>query len=194
MTYAFLTTALSSVAPNSAAPTLRDNICSIEISGVNIAVRDVVHMRYKENGIPKGVYGICTFSDTDGVTPNFSFVFDQNIYLLFNNISQSDFMGLDIYRNLEYEKVSYYAISTKVLRSNYSDELKLYNTAIDHKLSINNEGREFFGSFKDVMVSDKIIFADYCNNYSYGVSLDEETFNNKYNKFRKSINFNIANR
>lgn len=192
--YIFVTQNQSNIASNAVAPTLRDEEVTLEIGNVDVVVDDVVHMRYKENGIPKGLYGVVIFEDMDGTIPSFVFKFDSNIYELYSNISQGDFLGVDIYRGIQYEKVSTYNISTDVTRANYSEELKSYNVSLSHDLTINSEGREFFGSFKDVIVADKIIFADYCKSYAYGVSLSEDSYNNRKNKFRKSINFNIAKR
>jgi hypothetical protein len=192
--YIFVTQNQSNIAPNAVAPTLRYEEVTLEIGNVDVLVDDVIHMRYKENGIPKGLYGVVIFEDMDGATPSFVFKFDSNIYELYSNISQGDFLGADIYRGIQYEKVSTYNISTDVTRANYSEELKSYNVSLSHDLTINSEGREFFGSFKNVIVADKIIFADYCKSYAYGVSLSEDSYNNRKNKFRKSINFNIAKR
>jgi hypothetical protein len=190
--FGFLTTSSANIFPHAVTEVfVRGNTASINIL-VDVAVRDVIHMRYRENGIPKGVYGVCTYSDMDAVFPSFSFDFDQNIYELFSDISQGDFLGIEVYREVEHHKVSYYSISTSVTRANYSEELRSYNVSLDHSLIIGNDGREFFGDFKEVIVSDKIIFADWCNYYAYGVSLDEDTYNNRYNKFRKSVSFNVA--
>lgn len=189
--FGFLTTPYGNIAPYAVEVEVRGNTASIEIL-TDVDVRDVIHMRYKENGIPKGVYGVCRYSDMDAIIPNFSFDFDQNIYELFSDISQGNFLGIEVYRNVEHDKVSYYSISTSVTRANYSEELKSYNISLDHSLVIGNDGREFFGDFKQVIVSDKIIFADWCDNYAYGVSLNEDTYNNRYNKFRQSVSFNVA--
>lgn len=191
--FGFLTTTSGNIAPQAVNVTVRANTASLDVFA-DVIARDVIHMRYRENGIPKGVYGVCTYADMDGVVPNFTFTFDQNIYPLFSSVSQGDFLGIEIYREIEHNKVSYYSISTSVTRANYSEELKSYNVSLDHSLTIDNDGREFFGDFKDVIVADKIIFADYCDNYAYGVSLDEDTYNNRYNKFRKSVSFNVAKR
>ena len=113
---------------------------------------------------------------------------------MFSNVAQSDFLGITVYRTVEHDSVSYYSIETSVTRANYSEELKSYKVSLDHSLTINNDGREFFGDFKDVVVADKILFADHCENYAYGVSLDEDSYNTRYNKFKRSVSFNIAKR
>lgn len=192
--YIFVTQNVSNVGSGFAAPTVRQNEVNIQVANFDVLVDDVVHMRYKENGIPKGVYGVVIYSDPDALIPSFAFKFDSNIYELFDDISASDFLGVDVYRGTAYDKVSDYNISTELTRANYSEELKSYNVSLSHELSINNEGRQFFGSFKDVIVADKIIFADYCKSFAYGVSLSDDSYDNRKNKFRKSINFNIAKR
>ena len=135
--YIFVTQNQSNIALNAVAPTLRDEEVTLEIGNVDVLVDDVVHMRYKENGIPKGLYGVVIFEDMDGITPSFVFKFDSNIYELYSNISQGDFLGVDIYRGIQYEKVSTYNISTDVTRANYSEELKANGGVSPYKEAVN---------------------------------------------------------
>lgn len=192
MSYAFVSEAYVSIGFVPVGVDVRKGQAQINISNVDVVEGDVVHMKYYLNDIPKGVYGIVTFVDMDGVIPFFTFSFDEEVYELYDDVSVSDFINLDIYRTHTYTKVSYYSLDAEIFRANYSKELKSYNTSLDYTISINSEGREFFRSFKEVVTADKLIFADYCKNYAYGVSLTEDSYTNRKNKFRKSVNFNVA--
>lgn len=194
--YEFLVDQRSAISPIGLTSPIdvRSNIVSVYMSNFDVLVDDVIHLKYRENGIPKGVYGVCTYADPDAVNPSFSFVFDQEIYELFNDISQSDVIGIDNYRGSIYQKVSQYDIKSSVNRATYGDELKAYNISLDYSLTINEENRLFFNGFKEVIRAEKIIFADYCKSFAYGVSLSEDSYNNINNVFKKSINFNIAKR
>lgn len=192
MSYAFVSEAHVSIGSVPVGVDVRRGQAQINISNVDVVEGDVVHMKYYLNDIPKGVYGVVTFADMDGVIPYFTFSFDEEVYELYDDVSVFDFINLDIYRTHTYTKVSYYSLDAEIFRANYSKELKSYNTSLDYTISINSEGREFFGSFKEVVTADKLIFADYCKNYAYGVSLTEDSYANRKNKFRKSVNFNVA--
>lgn len=194
--YEFLITQRSSISPGGLTDVvdLRDNEVTVFISTVDVLVDDVIHLKYYESNIPKGVYGVCTSVDMDVVTPNFVFKFDQDVYELFNNILQQDVIGIDNYRGTVYDKVSQYDIIASVNRATYGDELKSYYTSLDYNLIINQENRLFFNGFKQVITADKILFADYCKSFAYGVSLSEDSYNNINNVFKQSVNFNIAKR
>jgi hypothetical protein len=194
--YDFLITQRSSISPGGLTDVvgLRYNEVTVPISNVDVLVDDVIHLKYYESNIPKGVYGVCTSVDMDGVNPNFVFKFDQDVYELFNNILQQDVIGIDNYRGTVYDKVSQYDITASVNRATYGDELKSYYTSLDYNLIINQENRLFFNGFKQVITADKILFADYCKSFAYGVSLSEDSYNNINNVFKQSVNFNIAKR
>lgn len=192
--YEFLTTAISFI--NSGALNdpigIRNNVATVPISNANVLVDDVVHLKYYENDIPKGVYGVVISADFDAVVPSFSFRFDQDIYELFNNILQQDVIEISNYRGTVYDKVSQYDIKSSVNRATYGDELKAYYVSVDYNLVINQENRLFFNGFKEVITAQKILFADYCKSFAYGVSLSEDSYNNINNVFKQSVNFNIA--
>lgn len=194
--YDFLITQISSISPSGLTDVvgLRYNEVTVPISNVDVLVDDVIHLKYYESNIPKGVYGVCTYVDMDGITPNFVFKFDQDVYELFNNILQQDVIGIDNYRGTVYDKVSQYDITASVNRATYGDELKSYYTSLDYNLIINQENRLFFNGFKQVITADKILFANYCKSFAYGVSLSEDSYNNINNVFKQSVNFNIAKR
>jgi hypothetical protein len=194
MSYAFVSESHDSVPSIGTFVNVSNGQASINVGGVDVTDGDIVHMKYYLNDIPKGVYGVVIEADMDGVIPYFAFQFDEEVYPLTANVLSSDFIRADIYRTVLYSKVSEYSLDVEFVRANYSKELKSYNTSLNYTLNLNNEGREFFGSFKQVLTAEKLIFADYCKNYSYGVSLTEDTYIKRGNKFRKSINFNVAER
>ena len=194
--YEFLTAQRSSITPLAliANVGVRDNEVNVKVPNVDVLVDDVIHLTYTVNNIPKGVYGVCIYVDMGAVVPEFTFKIDQNIYELYSNIPQGNVTSISNYRGTVYDKVSQYDIKTNVTRATYSEELRSYNTSLDYELVINQELRSFFGGFKTVIIADKILFADYCNSYAYGVSLSEDSYNNINNVFKQSVNFNIAKR
>ncbi len=196
MTFQFITTPQSSI--NTAALTapvdIDNELATVFVPGVNVQVNDVIHLSYKLNSIPHGVYGVCTSVDMDAATPNFVFKFDSDVYELTVDIPQNNVTDITTYRGNTYDKISQYEIVPTVTRAVYSNQLNSYNTTLDYDLIINKENRKFFSEFKSVVTADKILFADLCDNYAYGVSLSEATFDNINNVFSQAINFNIAKR
>lgn len=192
--YIFVTEQVTSIAPIvSTDITVRSNEVTVEIQA-SVELDDVIHLRYRDGNILKGVYGIVSFIDFDAQVPYFVFTFDKNIYQLSEDIIPSDFLGADVYRGNTYDKISKYDIKSSVVRATYSEEQKSYYTSFNYELSINEEKRAFFNSFKPVLAASKILFADYCDGFAYGVSLTEDSYDNIGNVFKKSINFNIAKR
>ena len=192
--YIFVTEQVTSIAPIvSTDITVRYNEVTVEIQA-SVEVDDVIHLRYKEGNILKGVYGIVSFIDFDAQVPYFVFTFDEEIYQIAGDITPSDFLGADVYRGNTYDQVSKYDIKSSVVRATYSEEQRSYYTSFNYELSINEEKRKFFNGFKPVLSASKILFADYCDGFAYGVSLTEDTYDNISNVFKKSINFNIAKR
>jgi hypothetical protein len=196
MTFQFITNPQFSIAANGlTAPVDVDGeSATVFVPGVTMQVNDVVHLSYKLNDIPQGVYGVCTQVKAGAAQPNFVFKFDSKVYSLLADIPQNNVTEITVYRGSAYDKISQYEIVPTVTRAVYSDQLKSYNTTIDYNLTINQENRKFFSGFKSVVIADKILFADLCDNYAYGVSLSEATFNNINNVFSQAINFNIAKR
>jgi hypothetical protein len=194
--YDFLTEQVTSIAPGAVLNdiTVRDNEVTVQLGNVDVLVDDVIHLKYKDGVIPKGVYGICIYENLSDPIPSFSFKFDTEIFDLSSDIDPQYFYGIDVYRGTVYDKVSQYDIQTEIIRSTYSEELKVYQYSENHLLRINQEKRKFFGGFRSVLSADKILFADYCKQVAYGVSLSEDTYSNINNAFSKSINFNIAKR
>ncbi len=196
MTFQFITNPQLSI--NTSALTAPVDVdgesATVFVPSVTVQVNDVVHLSYKLNSIPQGVYGVCTSVDMDAAQPNFVFKFDSKVYSLLADIPQNNVTDITAYRGNAYDKISQYEIVPTVTRAVYSDQLKSYNTTLDYSLTINQENRKFFNGFKSVVTEDKILFADFCDNYAYGVSLSEATFNNIKNIFSQVINFNIAKR
>lgn len=196
MTFQFITNPQSSI--NTSALTapvdVNGELATVFVPSVSVQVNDVIHLSYKLNDIPQGVYGVCVSVDMDAAQPNFVFNFDSKVYSLLADIPQNNVTDITTYRGNAYDKVSQYEIIPTVTRAVYSDQLKSYNTTIDYNLTINQEKRKFFTEFKSVITEDKILFADLCDSYAYGVSLSEATFNNINNVFSQAINFNIAKR
>lgn len=189
MSYAFKITEHQSFAPGFSEVNVRDNTFDLPQNTFSFDREDVIHITYSENGFKKGVYAVCT-----GIGQGAGFTFDQRIYPLTTTINQQDVLGATVYRGDAYEKISTIDFNVSVNRAVYSNEYRAYNVNKDYQIVVNQENRRFFDSFDDVALSEKMILADYCENYAYGVSYDEQTFNLVNNKFATALVFNVATR
>ena len=189
MSYAFKITQEASLAPNFSEVNVRDNTFDLPQNTFSFDREDVIHMTYRENGFKKGFYAVCT-----GIGQQAGFTFDQTFYPVTATIAQGNVLGATVYRGDAYTKISTIDFNVSVNRAVYSNEYKAYNVSKDYQVVVNQEGRRFFDDFDDVAYANKIILADYCENYAYGVSYDQETFNLVNNKFSSALVFNIATR
>lgn len=189
MSYAFKITDIQSFGPNFSEVNVRDNTFDLPGSGYSFQRNDVIHITYTQNGFKKGLYAVCT-----GIGVGAGFTFDQRIYPVTQTIVASSVLGATLYRGDAYTKISTVDFNVSVNRGVYSEEYKAYNVSKEYSVVVNQENRRFFDSFDDVAFSDKMILADYCENYAYGVSYDEETFSLINNRFATSLVFNVATR
>ena len=192
MSYEIRTVAAQEFAPGFSEINVRSNLFDFtnnHPSGYSFSKGDVVHARYYEGDFIRGVYGVAT-----GLGTSATFKFDQEIYPLTSNVSASDVIGVTLYTAAGYNKISDINFSAVVNRAVFSEEYKAYNISKDYEVAINAEARRFFGSFKDTALSTKMILVDYCENYAYGISFQEERFNLTNNVFRNQLSFNVATR
>jgi len=152
---------------------------------------DVVYLPVSDT---TGVFGYCF--DPSGKV----FRYDTEIYGTFTgsqNITGCEFW--DASNDLLYDDVTSYRIGSQIERGLYSESYKTYSSSVDYTLIIDNKRREFFTdtqykSVKDLVLSNDVVFADGCKEIAYGVGFagnDFEVFNNK---FKSSLEFNIATR
>lgn len=192
MSYEIRTVTAQEFAPGFSELNVRGNLIDFTDNhplGYQFSKGDVVHIKYYEGDFIRGVYGVATSLGT-----NATFQFDQEIYPLTSDVSASNVIGVTLYTATGYTKISDINFSATINRAVFSEEYKAYNISKDYEVAINTEARRFFGSFKDTALSTKMILVDFCENYAYGVSFQEERFNLVNNVFRNQLVFNVATR
>jgi hypothetical protein len=161
------------------------------ISSGTFLLNDAVYIPY--NNI-KGVYAIC-------ITPaTRTFQFDNEIYTdVPNSFSSTSSSHWDAGADILYNDVSSYRISSQIERGLYSNAYKPYSSSIDYKLIIGSQRRQFFSetqykSTKQLILANDVVFVDTCDNVAYGVGFEGSDFDVFKNKFKSSLEFNIATR
>ena len=146
---------------------------------------DVVYFQISDT---QGAVGVCTNTGT-------TFNVDTNIY---SNIpasfTPSVAYAFDETTNLLYRDVLGYRIENSVSISTYSESYRPYRTNLDFKLLVSSKMREFNGDLKNMLTTTWITFKDSCENHAYLVSFAEDTFVTLNNRFKSSLEFNIATR
>lgn len=161
------------------------------ISSGTFLANDVVYIPYDD---VKGVYGICIN------TGSRLFQFDNEIYTgLPSNFSSNQSRHWDANADIIFDDVQTYKILTTVNRGLYSDAYKPYSTSMYYTLIVNNKRREYFRntqykSVKDLILANELVFVDTCKSIAYGVGFFGSDFEILNNKFKSSLEFNIATR
>lgn len=151
----------------------------------NFQLRDVVRITYTDT-YQKAVYGICTVASGAA-----TFVFDENIY----PVSPSSITAtIYRYNTADVDETGSYRIGVDVENGLYSKAYLQYENNISYSLIIPAKRREYFGASSTIITSSDVAFADYCNNKAYGVGLSDVSLDNLNNKFKSSLEFNIATR
>jgi len=166
--------------------------------------------------------GACTFSGTTIVTTNVISNSGDVVYFkiservgavgvaqddprqynvdtdIYSNIPSSftpfDANKFDVPNDLLHSNVNSYRIETSVEVSTYSESYRPYNTSVDYKLIVDNAKRDFFNDVKTLITTSYIVFKDSCKDVGYLVSFSDDTFVTLNNKFKSSLEFNIATR
>lgn len=146
---------------------------------------DVVYFKISDT---EGAVGVCKETETQ-------FNVDTNIY---SNIPASftpdNAYKFDQTNDLLHEDVMSYRIENSVSISTYSESYRPYKTSFDFKLVTDNKRREFNGDVKALVSTTWVVFKDRCDNLAYLVSFSEDAFVTLNNKFKSSLEFNIATR
>ena len=150
----------------------------------NYQARDVVRIVYTDT-YEKAVYGVCTNAVTG------EFTFDENIYPVGpSGITATIFK----YNSADVHETSVYRVAVDVENGLYSKAYNQYASNISYSLIIPTKRDEYFGAASTIITSSDVAFADLCDSKAYGVGLSEISLDTLNNKFKSSLEFNIATR
>ena len=165
-----------------------------EIGASNFNTGDVVRVQYILSGIEYGFYALCI----DGATDLFSF--DKNIYNIPNSFNA---LGAK-FKTDEYLHEDVFRIEVEVEHGTYSKQYIKYASTTSYRLILPNNRRNLFGAdglaelinYQETTANyiPQICYVDECNGAAYGVSFTEGTFDVFNNRFKSTIEFNIATR
>lgn len=146
--------------------------------------RDIVRIVYTDT-YEKAVYGVCTNAVTG------EFTFDENIYPVGpSSITATIYK----YNSVDIEEADVYRIAVDVENGLYSKAYKQYESNVTYSLIIPAKRNEYFGGSSKIITSPNIAFADLCDSKAYGVGLSDASLDTLNNKFKSSLEFNIATR
>lgn len=149
------------------------------------ATGDIVYFKISDT---EGAVGVCQKTVT-------KFLVDTNIYTSIPTSFTPDaayhFVEAD---DLLYSDVKSYRFEASVNIATYSESYRPYNSSFDYKLFIDNKRREFQGDFKTMISTTYVVFKDSCNDFAYLVSFGDDAFTILNNKFKSSVEFNVATR
>jgi len=150
----------------------------------SIQNRDVVRIVYTDI-FQKSVYAVCVDAN------NGLFEFDNNIY----PISLSSITGTVFpYNSTDVEEVSVYRIGVNVENGLYSKAYTQYESNISYSLIIPAKRNEYFGVSQTIITQPNVVFVDLCDSKAYGVGLSDISLDTLNNRFKSSLEFNIATR
>jgi len=146
--------------------------------------RDVVKVVYTDV-YEKAVYGVCTNQSTGEIT------FDENIY----PVNPSSFTAtVFLYNDTDVDEVSVYRIGVDVENGLYSKAYNQYESNISYSLIIPAKRNQYFGVTSTIVTSPNVAFLDLCDSKAYGVGLSDISLDTLNNRFKSSLEFNIATR
>jgi hypothetical protein len=151
----------------------------------NFQARDVVKISYPDE-YQKAVYAICT--DASGAA---SFKFDDNIYSVsLSSITATIFR----YNTTEIDSVDVYRIGVDIENGLYSKAYTQYAANTSYSLVVPSRRNDYFGIASTLVNNPDVVFANYCDGVAYGVGFSDGSFDTLNNKFKSSLEFNIATR
>lgn len=151
----------------------------------NFQARDVVKISYTDT-YQKAVYAVCT--KAVGAA---TFEFDDNIYPVGpSSITATIYR----YNTDDIETVGAYRISAEVENGLYSKAYTQYASNNSFSLIIPAKRNQYFGVAAEIVTNPDVAFADYCDSVAYGVGFSDGSFDLLNNKFKSTLEFNIATR
>ena len=146
--------------------------------------RDIVKVVYTDT-YEKAIYGICTDFGTGEIT------FDDNIY----TASLTSFTATVFeYDNTDVDDTSSYRINVDVENGLYSKAYNKYASNITYSLIIPAKRNNYFGVASTIVTNSDVVFGDLCDNKAYGVGFSDGSFDTLNNRYKSSLEFNIATR
>lgn len=139
-------------------------------------------------------------SDTQGVVVVVQQVvtrgkFDNNIYTdIPSSFTPVFAYYFDINGTLLSDTVSSFRIKANATVATYSESYRPYNTSFNYSIIIDDRKRLLFGDVKELISTTWVVFKDSCEGVAYLVSFGEDSFVTLNNKFKSSLEFNIATR
>ena len=159
-----------------------DGVLRITSGGLTLSPRDVVRIVYSD-GFEKAVYGVATSS--------IEIAYDTDIY----PVGLSNFTGyVFVYNDPVVESVSAYRINVDVENALYSKGYLQYKSSVSYSLIIPVKRNQYFGAASQIITNPNVVFVDYCDSKAYGVGMSESSFSLLNNRFKSSLEFNIATR
>lgn len=151
----------------------------------NFQERDVVRLVYTDT-FEKAVYGVCT-----GASGAAEFTFDENIYPVGpSSITATIYK----YNDTDVAETDTYRVGVDVENGLYSKAYLQYENNTTYSLIIPSKKREYFGASSNIITLPNVVFADYCDSKAYGVGMSDISLDNLNNKFKSTLEFNIATR
>ena len=151
----------------------------------NFQARDIVKISYVD-GFQKAVYAVCT--DASGAA---SFKFDDNIYPVgLSSVTATIFR----YNTTDVDSVNVYRIGVDIENGLYSKAYTQYAANTSYSLIVPSKRNDYFGIASTLITNPDVVFADYCDGVAYGVGFSDGSFDTLNNKFKSSLEFNIATR
>ena len=146
--------------------------------------RDAVRIVYTD-GYQKAVYAVCVDQNTG------RFEFDSNVY----PVGLSSITGTVFpYDNTDIDSVSTYRINIDVQNGLYSKAYTQYESNVSYSLIIPAKRNEYFGIAQTLVTSPEVVFVDLCESKAYGVGFSDGSFDTINNRFKSTLEFNIATR
>lgn len=146
--------------------------------------RDVVRIVYTDT-YEKAVYAICTDQNTG------RFEFDDNIY----PVSLSSFTGTVFqYNNTDLHSVDLYRIGVDIENGLYSKAYTKYAANTNYFLRVPTKRNDYFDATSTIVNEPNVVFVDLCDNKAYGVGFTDGSFDLLNNRYKSSLEFNIATR
>lgn len=159
-----------------------EGLLTITSGSVPVQARDVVRIVYTDT-YEKGVYAVA-------LTPT-TFSYDPNIY----NVTVSTLTAsVFVYNDIDIHAVSVYRIGVDIENGLYSKAYQRYNSSVTYSLTIPSARNEYFSAINKILTSSDVVFVDLCDDIAYGVGFSDGSFETLNNKFKSSLEFNIATR